>query len=71
MNQSESSRAKSRDPVADRKGTNTGSLGFARDDGEQDAQVPLFGSWRNAYLVAIAAFVVDVIAFYAISRYFA
>ena len=71
MNQSESSRAKSRDPVADRKGTNTGSLGFARDDGEQDAQVPLFGSWRNAYVTVVAAFALNVVIFYAISRYFA
>ena len=33
--------------------------------------MPLFGSWRNAYLVAVVAFIVDVAAFYAISRYFA
>jgi hypothetical protein len=34
-------------------------------------RVPLFGSWRNAYVVVIAVFVIDVIVFYAISRYFA
>ena len=38
--------------------------------GEGD-RVPLFGSWRNAYLVVVAVFVLNVVAFYAISRYFA
>ena len=38
---------------------------------EPPERVPLFGSWRNAYLAAVIAFVVDVVAFYAISRYFA
>ena len=33
--------------------------------------VPLFGSWRKAYLVVVAVFIIDVAAFYAISRYFA
>ncbi len=40
-------------------------------DREEPERVPLFGSWRNAYLVAVSAFVFDVVAFYAISRYFA
>ena len=39
-----------------------------RDDAER---VPLFGSWGTAYVAVIAVFVLDVIAFYAISRYFA
>ena len=39
-----------------------------RDDVER---VPLFGSWRNAYVAVVAVFVLDVIVFYAISRYFA
>ncbi|HSH38639.1 MAG TPA: hypothetical protein VK993_07625 [Chthoniobacterales bacterium] len=34
-------------------------------------RVPLFGSWRNAYVAVVAVFVVDVVLFYAISRYFA
>ena len=33
--------------------------------------VPLFGSWRNAYLTVIGAFIFDVAIFYAISRFFA
>jgi hypothetical protein len=33
--------------------------------------VPLFGSWRNAYLVVIGVFIFDVAIFYAISRFFA
>jgi hypothetical protein len=32
--------------------------------------VPLFGSWRNAYLVVIGVFIFDVAIFYAISRFF-
>ena len=32
--------------------------------------VPLFGSWRNAYLAVVAVFVFDVAAFYFFSRYF-
>ena len=34
-------------------------------------RVPLFGSWRAAYVAVVAVFVLDVIVFYAISRYFA
>ena len=40
-------------------------------DSEEPERVPLFGSWRNAYLTAVAVFIFDVVAFYAISRYFA
>ena len=32
--------------------------------------VPLFGSWRNAYLAVIGVFIFDVVIFYAISRFF-
>ena len=39
-----------------------------RDEAER---VPLFGSWRTAYVAVVAVFVLDVIVFYAISRYFA
>jgi hypothetical protein len=33
--------------------------------------IPLFGSWRNAYLTVIGVFIFDVAIFYAISRFFA
>ena len=33
--------------------------------------VPLFGSWRKAYLVVIGVFLLDVAIFYGISRFFA
>ena len=33
--------------------------------------VPLFGSWRNAYVAVIGVFLFDVAIFYAISRFFA
>ena len=32
--------------------------------------VPLFGSWRNAYLVVVAIFILEVGFFYFVSRYF-
>lgn len=38
---------------------------------EPPARVPLFGSWRNAYVTVVAIFAADVVIFYAISRYFA
>ena len=38
---------------------------------EPPERVPVFGSWRNAYTIVIAVFVVDVVVFYAISRLFA
>ena len=34
-------------------------------------KIPLFGSWRNAYLVVVLAFVIEVALFYLMSRYFA
>jgi len=37
---------------------------------EQQEAVPLFGSWRNAYIAVVAAFVFDVAVFYFFSRYF-
>ena len=33
-------------------------------------RVPLFGSWRNAYLTIVVVFVVEVGFFYFVSRYF-
>lgn len=39
-------------------------------DGEANG-VPLFGTWRKAYVVVVAVFIFDVALFYAISRYFA
>ena len=35
-----------------------------------DDRVPLFGTWRNAYLAVAGVFVLDVALFYAFSRYF-
>ncbi len=32
--------------------------------------VPLFGSWRNAYIAVVIAFLVEVAVFYFVSRYF-
>ena len=40
------------------------------NDENESSPVPLFGTWRKAYLVVVAVFVFDVVAFYAISRYF-
>ncbi len=37
----------------------------------ENARVPLFGTWRKAYAVVVAAFAFDVALFYAISRIFA
>lgn len=37
---------------------------------QNNERVPLFGTWRRAYLVVIAVFVFDVALFYAFSRYF-
>ena len=33
-------------------------------------RVPLFGSWRKAYVAVVAAFIFDVALFYTFSRYF-
>ena len=32
--------------------------------------VPLFGSWRNAYLAVVVVFILEVAFFYFVSRYF-
>ena len=40
-------------------------------DEDGDERVPLFGTWRTAYIVVVIAFIVNVAAFYAISRFFA
>jgi len=37
----------------------------------RDSHVPLFGSWRNAYVIVVAVFVVEVALFYALGRLFA
>ncbi len=34
-------------------------------------RVPLFGTWRAAYLTVIAVFAVEVALFYALTHYFA
>ena len=36
----------------------------------EDELVPVFGTWRKAYLAVAAAFVFYVVSFYAFSRYF-
>ena len=35
-----------------------------------DDLVPLFGSWRNAYIVVVVVFVIEVALFFVFSRYF-
>ncbi len=40
------------------------------EDSPADA-VPLFGSWRNAYVAVVAAFAIEVTLFYALTRWFA
>ena len=42
-----------------------------RAKSENEPAVPLFGTWRRAYLAVALCFFVDVAVFYAISRYFA
>ena len=42
-----------------------------RPQDDERERVPLFGTWRNAYIVVVAVFLVNVALFYAISRYFA
>ncbi|HEX4665291.1 MAG TPA: hypothetical protein VH207_01725 [Chthoniobacterales bacterium] len=37
---------------------------------QPDGRVPLFGSWRNAYLAVVVVFVLEVAFFYFVSRYF-
>ncbi len=38
---------------------------------DERERVPLFGSWRNAYVAVVGVFIVDVVIFYAVSRLFA
>ena len=40
-------------------------------ENDEHRRVPLFGSWRNAYIVVVAVFVLNVAFFYAIARFFA
>ena len=35
-----------------------------------DERVPLFGTWRNAYITVVASFMIYVALFYAFERYF-
>lgn len=39
-------------------------------DEPSENAVPLFGSWRNAYLSVVAIFVLEVAFFYFVSRHF-
>ena len=41
-----------------------------RDSEDEKIAVPLFGSWRNAYITIVAFFAFDVAAFYFFGRYF-
>ncbi len=36
----------------------------------REPRVPLFGTWRNAYITVVVAFVIYVAAFYAFEHYF-
>ncbi len=38
--------------------------------GAPDQRVPLFGTWRNAYITVVVVFLFDVVLFYAFERYF-
>jgi len=40
------------------------------DDQEKPHRVPLFGSWRNAYVAIVFVFVCEVAFFYFVSRNF-
>ena len=40
------------------------------DASEESDAVPCFGSWRNAYVAVTVAFVLEVIFFYFVSRFF-
>lgn len=35
-----------------------------------DERVPLFGTWRNAYISVVVFFILDVVLFYAFERLF-
>ena len=36
----------------------------------EDERVPVFGTWRKAYSAVVVVFVLNVVLFYAFSRYF-
>lgn len=40
------------------------------DAHEESDAVPLFGSWRKAYVAVVAAFILEVTFFYFVSRHF-
>lgn len=49
----------------------SGATRAGRGENAHDVvRVPLFGSWRNAYIVVVAVFVVEVALFFVFSRYF-
>lgn len=37
----------------------------------EETAVPLFGTWRKAYVTVVLAFALEVALFYALSNYFA
>lgn len=39
-------------------------------DDDKTRRLPLFGTWRNAYLVIVVIFILEVGFFYLVSRYF-
>ncbi|CAN5372063.1 hypothetical protein BH20VER3_BH20VER3_12670 [soil metagenome] len=43
---------------------------MSEPDKQTDTAVPLFGTWRRAYVAVVVAFVVEVAFFYFVSRYF-
>ena len=42
----------------------------SREPEKDDQRLPLFGTWRNAYLAVVGFFILDVACFYFFSRYF-
>ena len=40
------------------------------EEGDHEEAVPLFGTWKRAYLAVAVVFVFDVALFYGFSRYF-
>jgi hypothetical protein len=45
-------------------------MNIREEDADRRVAVPLFGSWRNAYVVVVIVFVLDVVLFYALGRFF-
>ena len=37
---------------------------------DEPTRVPLFGTWRNAYVTVVVVFLIDVAVFYLFQRYF-